>query len=217
MMTRAWAFGLWAAAAASAVFWGLKLFVTPVPAPPFAAVAATAPSPRGDLSRLFGVDAAPLAAPEAAPPPESDRFALIGVVAPRAGAGAGEGVALIAVDGKSPRAYRVGAVIDGDTVLQGVSARGASLGPRGGAAVVALDLPPPAPAATGVPQPAAGAVFTPPPLPMPAARPPSARAGVPPQLQPPRPQPQMPQIPQLPQMPQPVDPAAARSDALQTD
>jgi len=151
MTARWWAFGLWAAVAASAVYWGLKLFVPGVPAPAHAVVAATAASPRGDLTRLLGADPV---APVAAAPPPSARFQLIGVVAPRSSAANREGLALIAVDGKPPRAYRVGAVIEGDLVLKTVGQRGASLGPRDGAASVALDIPPPMPAATGTLPPA---------------------------------------------------------------
>jgi general secretion pathway protein C len=201
MMTRAFAFGLWAAVAASAVFWGLRLFVTPREAPPYASVAAVAASPRGDLSRLLGVETAPVAAPEVAAAPEDDRFELIGVVAPRPGTAPREGVALIAVDGKAPRAYRVGAVIDGDTVLQRVNPRGASLGPQGGATQVSLDLPPPAPAATGVPQPAPGAAVTP------------ARVPMPPRVVPPLPRP----VTSLASPETIGEPESPRSDALQKD
>jgi general secretion pathway protein C len=166
-MTARWtAFGLWAAVAASVVYWGLKLFVPGTPAPVHAAVASLATPPRGDLSRLLGVDAAPDVAP---PPQASARFHLIGVVAPRAEGAAREGLALIAVDDKPPRAYRVGALIDGDTVLQAVHARGVALGPRGGAANFTLDIPPPAPAATGALPTFGGAA--PPPVAAPFVRP----------------------------------------------
>lgn len=137
---------LWAAVAASAVYWGLQLFVPGTPAPAHAAVAGMTTPPRGDLTRLLGADVAPAVA--AAPTP-SARFHLIGVVAPRSAAAAREGVALIAVDDKPARAYRVGSVIEGNTVLQAVRARGATLGPQGGPANLSLDIPPPAPAATG--------------------------------------------------------------------
>ena len=59
------------------------------------------------------------------------------------------GVALISVDGKAPKAYKLGAVVDGQNVLQAVNARGVSLGPRGGPALVALNIPPPQAPATG--------------------------------------------------------------------
>ena len=77
------------------------------------------------------------------------RFQLVGVVSPKSPQASREGVALIAIDGQAPKAYRVGAKIEGETVLQSVSARGASLGLRGGETRVALDIAPLAPAATG--------------------------------------------------------------------
>jgi general secretion pathway protein C len=89
----------------------------------------------------------------AAPVPvASSRFKLIGVVAPRAERAAAEGLALIAIDGKPPKAYRVGAAVDGELVLQRVHARGADLGARDATvASVALDVPPLPPPATGRP------------------------------------------------------------------
>lgn len=141
------AFVCWAAAAACAVFWGLKLFARGAPAPAQAVLASGPAQPRAEWSRLLGADVVPAVA--AAPPPSS-RFHLLGVVAPRGAPTAG-GLALIAVDDGQPKAVRVGAVVEGDTVLQSVHARGASLGPRDGPETVSLDLPPPAPAATGVP------------------------------------------------------------------
>lgn len=157
MTAKWWAFGLWAAVAASAVFWGLKLFVPGAPVPAHAGVAALAASPRGDLTRLLGADPVVLAA---ALPPASARFQLVGVVAPKGAFPSRDGVALIAVDGKPAKAYRVGAAIEDNLVLQSVAQRGASLGPREGAATVALDIPPPAPAATGA-LPSAGGVAPP--------------------------------------------------------
>jgi len=80
----------------------------------------------------------------------SSRFRLLGIMAPKsAGGGHEHGVALIAVDGKLPKAYRVGSVLDGDLVLQSVSLRSAAIGPAQGAPTATLELPPPQPAATG--------------------------------------------------------------------
>jgi general secretion pathway protein C len=137
----------------------LKLWASPLTAPPQTVLAQAAPAAGGDWSRLFGAEPppAPLAAAPA-PPPESSRFQLIGVVAPRKAAAHAQGVALIAVDGKPPRAYRVGAVVDGQHVLQSVQARTVTLGPRQGPATIALELPPLPPPATGVPAAAAGVV-----------------------------------------------------------
>jgi general secretion pathway protein C len=151
MSTRWWTFAAWALASVTALYWGLKLFVTPLPVPARTPVAAAAPVARGDLTRLLGVDAVPAvtaAAPTAEPAPDA-RFQLVGVVSPRSKQNSAEGLAVIAVDGKPARAFRVGAVVDGQTVLQSVGARGAQLGPRGGAVLVALNLVPPAAAATG--------------------------------------------------------------------
>jgi general secretion pathway protein C len=148
MSTRWWTLGVWAAAAASAFYWGLKLFVAPPPLPPRSQVADLAVAARGDLSRLLGVDApVPVATTEE--PPADARFQLVGVFSPLASRAAGEGLALIAVDGKPAKAFRVGAVVEGQTVLQAVSIRSAKLGPRDGATQVALNIAPPAPAATG--------------------------------------------------------------------
>lgn len=152
MLSRLLTLLVWALVAGSAVFWGARLLAQPAAVPAHATVAVLRVAPSGDLSRLFGA-APPPAAPvvvAAPPPPESSRFQLIGVVAARQ-APRSQGLALIAVDGKMPRAYGVGAPIDGDLVLQSVQARGADIGPRGGAALVSLQLQPLPPPATGVP------------------------------------------------------------------
>jgi general secretion pathway protein C len=149
MMARWMAFTVWAAVAASAVFWGLKFFAQAAPAPAHAGVTAPTMALKGDLTRLLGVDPPPKAIDAAPVVAESARFQLVGVVSPRGAAAPGQGVALIAVDGKPARAYKVGAVVDGSQVLQAVQARGASLGPRGGATAISLEIPPMPPAATG--------------------------------------------------------------------
>lgn len=150
MSARWWTGGVWALAAGSALFWAFKVFVTPPAAPPHTQTAAPTLALRGDLTRLLGADPPPPVVAAAEQPVADARFQLVGVVSPRSPRAAKEGLALIAVDGKPPKAYRVGAVVDGTTVLQSVAARGATLGPRDGAAVVALNLAPPAPPATGV-------------------------------------------------------------------
>lgn len=155
MTTRWWAFGVWAVAAASAVYWALQL-VKPAPATPPQASVVAAGAMRGDPSRVLGSDAG-----VPAESPESSRFELLGVVASRSAEL--DGVALIAVDGKAPKAFRVGAAVDGDTVVQSVRQREVLLGPRGGSTTVALDLSAPPPASTGR-------------LPAPGAAVPAARA-----------------------------------------
>lgn len=153
MLLRSLMFLVWALVAASSVFWGMRLMAKPLPVPSGAAVATPGLAAEADLTALLGTKpppATPDAGPAAPPPPESSRFQLLGVVAARHAARA-QGVALIAVDGKTPRAYRVGAVVDGDLVLQSVQQRAATIGPRGGATLVSLELPPLPPPATGVP------------------------------------------------------------------
>ena len=149
MWVRWWSFAVWALVAGSALFWGLRLFVKAPQAPAQTTVAEVGAGALGDLTRVFGPDAvaeAVAAEPEAV---ADARFQLIGVVSPRGSGASSQGLALIAVDGKPAKAYRVGSVVDGQTVLQSVQARGAALGPRGGAVQVALDIAPPLAAATG--------------------------------------------------------------------
>jgi general secretion pathway protein C len=149
MLARWWTLVVWALVAAGGLFWGLRLLVSAPPLPVNTPVAALGTAARGDLSRLLGPDTPPAAVAAAAEPPPDARFQLIGLLAPRSPAAAREGLALIAVDGKPAKAFRVGAVIDGPTVLKSVAARSAMLGPRDGAAQMTLSLAPPAPAATG--------------------------------------------------------------------
>jgi len=142
MPARLFSFVAWALVAATAVFWGLRLFTRAPVAPPNVVVAIEAASTRGDLTRLLGV--APVAVVAQAVVPEaSARFKLLGIMAPKSGvqSSAGHGVALIAVDGKLPRAYTVGSHLDADWVLQAVSLRTADISPANGAAGMRLELP----------------------------------------------------------------------------
>jgi len=165
MSARWWTSGVWALAAGSGLYWGLQVFVKPQAAPAHTQTAAATPALHGDLSRLLGNDPPPLPPEAAAEPAAADeRFQLIGVVSPPSRQAAREGVALIAVDGRPAKAFRVGAVVEGDTVLQTVAARGVTLGPRNGPALVALNLTPPAPASTGT-LPNMGGDLPPPPRP----------------------------------------------------
>jgi general secretion pathway protein C len=147
---------VWAGCAASAVAWGLRLSGSALAVPANAQLLATDQSLRGDPLRLFSL---PPVATAAAAPAQASRFRLVGVVAPlepkfgqppaSRGAGRDAGVALLSLDGKPARAYRVGAAVDGGWVLQGVSQRGAQLGPAGEPAALQLELAALPPAATG--------------------------------------------------------------------
>jgi general secretion pathway protein C len=150
MLARLSAFVIWALVAATAVFWGLRLLVNAPAAPTYAVPVDNAGAVRGDLTRLLGsVSVASVAAGPVAD--ANSRFRLLGIMAPKSPAGTVDayGVALIAVDGKMPRAFSVGSRLDGDMILQSVSLRTASIGPTQGAATLTLELPPLAPAATG--------------------------------------------------------------------
>ena len=148
MLARLCAFLVWALVAATSVFWGLRLLVRSPPAPVNAVAVVDADAARGDLTRLFG--AAPVAAAVAAASPEANaRFRLLGIMAPKANATSRHGFAVIAVDGKPPRAFAVGARVDGELVLQSVSWRAVSIGPAQGVPTMTLELPPLLAAATG--------------------------------------------------------------------
>ncbi|MEO8060480.1 MAG: hypothetical protein ABI671_19355 [Burkholderiales bacterium] len=218
MLARLSAFVIWALVAATAVFWGLRLWARPVEAPPYTVPVGDVAVARGDLSRLLG--ATPLAAAAVVATPEAaSRFRLIGIVAPKATAASaqpGHGVALIAVDGNPPKAFVVGSALDTDMVLQSVSLRTAAIGPAQGTTAVTLELPPLAAAATGtLPALGSGAPHNPAALsaPMLPAAPPRQPAALP--RQPPAQQPGGP--PRSPQAPQgmvptpPMTPAGASS------
>jgi general secretion pathway protein C len=129
---------VWALVAGSATAWWLKLSVKAPPAP--AVAVALAPPPPADpaaLARVLGAQAVALL-PNAPPPVAGSRLALVGVVANRSRSGA----ALIAVDGKPPKPFRVGAKVEEGLVLQSVAPRRAVLGPSAsGPASITLELP----------------------------------------------------------------------------
>jgi general secretion pathway protein C len=149
-------FALWALAAASAAFWGMKLggSSAPVlaPLPPARPVLSADP---GAIARLLG--SAPAMATAGAPQPTlASRFQLVGVAA---GEHSGAGAAVISVDGRPARPYRVGTRIDEGLVLQSVRGRSASIGESMTTPpVLTLELPtvradvPPQPAETAAPR-----------------------------------------------------------------
>ncbi|MCV2356168.1 hypothetical protein LNV09_18650 [Paucibacter sp. B2R-40] len=146
MLARMIAFLVWGLLACSGGYWLIQLLAKPIQVPSQAQPALEQRSGQADLTRLFGAAASVVA--EAAPAVES-RFKLLGVVAPKkVGASqAGEGVALIAVDGIA-RTVRVGASVDGNLQLLFVDGRSASLG-EAGVVSMTLQISPLAAAATG--------------------------------------------------------------------
>jgi general secretion pathway protein C len=128
--------------AASALFWGLRLFVTPAALPVQARLPAQRLVTGGDLHRLLGAVAS-AAVDDAAETDANGRFQLLGVVAPRGAGNSPQGVALIAVGDQPAKAWRTGAELDSGTVLLSVGTRSVHLGPRGGPATTELTLPDP--------------------------------------------------------------------------
>ena len=141
MLARLFTAVIWILVAASATFWGFKLFTSVPAARPGLSVASGGESNvpgSSDLVRLLGGTALVNTA-AAQLPAMNSRFRLAAIIAsPRARS---SGVALISVDGKTARVFRVGAPIDGNMVLQSVGARSASIGPAQGVAAVVLELP----------------------------------------------------------------------------
>ncbi len=129
---------LWLLAAGSCVYWGLRLAARAAPAAVAAPLRQPFAADPAAVARLLGAN--PVVAAAAAQPTVSlaSRFSLQGVVAERSRRGA----ALIAVDGKPARPFRVGAAIDEGLVLQSVEGRRAVLAASaGGPPVLTLELP----------------------------------------------------------------------------
>jgi general secretion pathway protein C len=147
---------LWALAAASIVFWGLRLAApSDAIAPPAVAAPAAAVDSAAVAQLLGAVPSEVVATPT---PDAASRFVLKGVVADTDQ----QGAALIAVDGKPARPFRVGAQIADGFVLQSVTVRAAALGATPDSAPLftlqlpvrplAVMTPPAAPAAPASPR-----------------------------------------------------------------
>ena len=136
---------VWAVLAGSLVFWGLRLFARPGAVPTQVQTVAIDQAVRGDVLRLLGA-VAPVGEVAPPPPAAAARFKLVGAVA---STGAGPSWAVLSVDDKPARVVRLGGSVDGQWVLQSVTARSVSLGPAGQPAQVTLDLPQLPPPATG--------------------------------------------------------------------
>ena len=89
--------------------------------------AAFAADPQQIAKFLGAVENTPVAI--AAPPMVSSRFGLVGI----AKAAVDRSVALISIDGKPPKQFRIGAVVESGLVLKSVSSRSVELAPAVGA------------------------------------------------------------------------------------
>jgi general secretion pathway protein C len=131
---------LWAAAGVSVVFWGLRLSA-PAGGPTAPVLPPTPVAPDAQaLARLLGAAPAnPSAAPATPAASLASRFVLMGVLAGRTSGG---GAALIAVDGKPAKPFRVGATVDNGLLLQALGPRQVRLGASvDGPATLTLDMP----------------------------------------------------------------------------
>lgn len=133
-------FSLAALAAASAAYWVLKWLGADA-GQPTAAVLFSAPAqtdPQVVARLLGGAQTGGAAAPGVALDNAASRFKLTGVVAERSSGG----YALIAIDGKPAKPYRVGTPVDAGLVLHSVAPRSAALAASQDAPVsLTLELP----------------------------------------------------------------------------
>jgi general secretion pathway protein C len=159
---------LWALATASVVYWGLRLggagAPRTAPATAHSAPAGDASARLAAMARVLGATPSIEAAPVVIAP---NRFGLLGVVAQGS-----SGAALLVIDGKPAKPYRVGTQLEEGLLLQSVGPRHVVLAASaGGPALHRLELPGPmaansaAPAAAALPTAAAAAPAAPPALP----------------------------------------------------
>ena len=136
--TRIVTFAIAALAAASVVYWGLKVWGVSTPSVPSAALVEPMPAVSSQaIARALGGGMAPVMTAASAAPAAS-RYSLIGVVAGRMRAGA----ALISVDGQDAKPVRVGNLVDNDMVLESVNGRQAVLSSStGGTEKMTLEMP----------------------------------------------------------------------------
>lgn len=129
-------FVVWALALASAAYWGLKSTAEATGPQTAVSTQTRAPIDTAAVARVLGAVPQGVVTETLVNP--STRFVLSGVIAGRGHGGA----ALIAVDGKPPKPYRVGSVVDGSLLLQSVGPRRAELANSlDGPAAFALELP----------------------------------------------------------------------------
>jgi general secretion pathway protein C len=183
---------VWALVAACAVFWAMRLW-SGAPSGAGAPVARSAPAAADPavLGQLLGAVPATAASPELpVAAPLGSRFAVSGVIAQDRHRFGPAGLAVIAIDGKPARIYRVGDRVEEGYVLQSVGTK---------SVVLASDMKAPAALTLALPQ--AGSVRTRGNLPAPAAAPmalPIPGAGLP------AGQPNAPLVPQISLSPPPL-------------
>jgi general secretion pathway protein C len=150
---------LWALAAASVVYWGLRLggagVTRTAPATAHVVPAGDASARLAALARVLGATPSTEAPAVASAP---NRFGLLGVVAQGS-----RGAALLVIDGKPAQPYRVGAQLEEGVLLQSVGQRHVVLSASaGGPALHRLELPGPMAANSAAPAAAVAAPTAPP-------------------------------------------------------
>ena len=143
MLTRALTVLVWILVLTSALAWLLAMTQANTSAPQLAPTTpqkvATVPA-LAPIQRLLG------ASTSAVPPSFDAQLQLTGVIASPHNQTAG--AALIAINGKPSQAYKMGAPINGNLVLQSVNTRSALVGPANGSTSMKLELPRPGPRAS---------------------------------------------------------------------
>lgn len=167
-LSRSVTFAIWTLVTFSVAGWSLKFVGAATTTVSVPALSTPAPgSDPADLAKVFGPPVAAAVAAATSAPAAIDpasRFALLGVVANRASSG----VAIISVDGKAARPYRVGSQIEESYQLKSVAARSAVLEPSAAAgAAFTLELAP----AAGAAPPGLSPPLALQPLPLPAPAP----------------------------------------------
>jgi hypothetical protein len=149
MWIKFWTFVLWLGVGASALGWLMPWWGAPAQpaAAPAVAVPAQLPVPPADWSALWSRPAA--SSSPSVPPMEAAGIRLVGVAGPVRPSG--QGVALLSVDGQTPRAYQPGDRIDEQRVVLEVTAHTVKIGEAGGPASLTLQAPRLPPPATGRP------------------------------------------------------------------
>ncbi len=127
MVSRIFAFLVWSTCAFGLVFWGLRWLSKPLPVPDYSSAVSMVNAPRSDMTRML---TAPETAASAAPTTDQSalaaRIQLIGLMAAPSGQGAG--VALLTIDGKPAKAFRVGQMVVEDHVILAITKQGVNIG-----------------------------------------------------------------------------------------
>jgi len=147
MVSRLFSFITWALCAMGVAYWGMAWFASPLHAPPHTVSVGLSDMPKTDPQRLLSLSAQ-AAAPEESSVSQSavsQRVQLVGLMAGTPNH-TDAGIALLVVDGKPAKAFRVGQSIDGELTILSISRQGVTIGLPGDQTGVTLDaqsLPPP--------------------------------------------------------------------------